>query len=100
MASLAQLQTYRTTAGARYLAAVEELRSAYIELNSLELALANANIGGSAYVPSLMHFRGDADGIPTEFQHPTFAPGFRGGMVEESKAAFDLIAAAFPTPDE
>lgn len=100
MASLAQLQSYRATAGARYLAAIVELRAAYVELASLEAGLSNRNIGGTGYVAALTTFRGDLDAIPPEMQHPIYAPGARAGMVQEVRSGLDAIIAAFPTPDE
>ncbi|GAB5426960.1 MAG: hypothetical protein Devi2KO_04190 [Devosia indica] len=99
MASLAQLQSYRATAGARYLAAIVELRAAYVELSGLEGALINANVGGLSD-GALQRFRGDADGIPEQLQHPIYAPGHRAGMAAEARAAAEQHIAEFPTPDE
>jgi hypothetical protein len=100
MASLAQLDAYKATSGARYLAAIVELRAAYIELAALESALANANVGGKNDYVALQRFRGDANSIPIELQHPIYAPGNRSGIVDEVKAAAEQHIAEFPTPDE
>lgn len=101
MATLSQLIAQRATAGSRYYDAVVDLRAAYIDLRAIELALSNDNIAGAgASSPdALSQFRGDADMIPVAFQHPVYAPGNRGGMIEDAKAGFDAIVANFPNEE-
>lgn len=88
MATASSLLESRATSGARYLAAIVELRSAYIELASIDRALGSMSIANP--VPS---FRGDFDQIPPELQHPDYAAGHRPGIVKDVMAAADVLLA-------
>ncbi|CCE97205.1 hypothetical protein SFHH103_02710 [Sinorhizobium fredii HH103] len=67
---MSTLSELRTEAGARYAAAVAELREAYIALAGIEAAMNNGNVPDRAVAT----FRGDADRIPHELRHPNFYP--------------------------
>jgi uncharacterized SAM-dependent methyltransferase len=64
------LSQMRAQAGARYAAAVEELRAAYVDLAGIDAAINNGNIAHA----NVATFRGDADRLPHEFRHPEFYP--------------------------
>lgn len=68
--STTDLSQMRAEAGARYAAAVEELRAAYVDLAGIEAAMNNGNLPDRPVAT----FRGDADRIPHEFRHPNFYP--------------------------
>jgi hypothetical protein len=70
--TVAQLLAARTTAGARYVAAVAELHAAFVDLAAIEGALANGNVDYSEDVitfgPAL------PQNISNLFAHPIYAP--------------------------
>lgn len=67
-AAVAEIDNARSIAGPRYRRAVEELRSAYVELAAIDRTIAAAGIA----VPT---FSGDSDPWHA-LGHPEFAPAF------------------------
>ncbi|WP_439925585.1 hypothetical protein [Nitrobacter sp. JJSN] len=73
----------RATAGARYLAAITELRSAYIDLAALEGALRNKNFGvgdTDAGIGASAGFNGRLPEIPLAMRHATYASSALGAI--------------------
>jgi hypothetical protein len=63
------LSTQRAAAGARYAAAISELKSALIDLAAIDVVLQQQ---GS--IPDSQTFHNYPDSLPWEFQHPLYAP--------------------------
>jgi hypothetical protein len=102
MSTLAQLVTLRTTAGARYIAALTEFRAAFGDLSAIERLLALK----TPFHPVVSFGGPQPDVIP--FRHPVFAPGGSGTVnaalvgtpfEDDCRAAFATRLAAFGTPD-
>jgi hypothetical protein len=101
MSTLPELIAHRATAGARYVAAVTELRAAFGDLSAIEKILCGP---GKTPVPT---FGGDQpDPIP--LRHPTYLTGdshtanaaaVSGSFADDTSAAFAVRSAAFGTPD-
>jgi len=70
MATLSDFLTDRTAAGARYAAAIAELRDAYVELAALDLVLMNKRVG---YPPPVRTFPGFPPALPQEYRHDVYA---------------------------
>jgi hypothetical protein len=68
--NLADLKNAHSIAGAEYAAAVERLKTAYIELAAIDVVLANGNVGHGEVVPTFGRLPQNPDG----FAHPKFAP--------------------------
>lgn len=92
MADLNDLLSDRAAAGARYSAAVTELREAYVELAGIDDALKAASVAPHLDVRT---FRGDFDQVPWEQRHPEFAPLARNGIAEAVKAKVDQVVKTF-----
>ncbi len=92
MANTDDLLSDRAAAGARYTAAVAELREAYVELAGIEGALRSTTLPTHFDVLS---FRGDFDQVPWEQRHPEFAPLAQSGIVEAVRAKVGTIAKTF-----
>jgi hypothetical protein len=102
MSTLAQLITHRATAGARYVAAVTELRAAFGDLSAIERVLCGS---GKTLVPTF----GGPQPDPIPLRHPTYLTGdytntanfaiVSGTFEDDVKVAFAVRSAAFGTPD-
>jgi hypothetical protein len=91
MSTLPELTAHRATAGARYVAAVAELRAAFGDLGAIERLL-------ESKVGTIGTFGGPRpDVIP--LRHPVYAPNVSGGFEDDVRAAFATRSAAFGTPD-
>ena len=86
MSTVSELVAHRETAGARYVAAVTELRAAFGDLAAIERLLSVATFGGP-----------QPDPIP--LRHPTYLPNLGGTFEDDICAAFAPRSAAFGTPD-
>jgi hypothetical protein len=84
--------TARDTAGARYAAALSELRAAYIDLAAHDKALLNRRFGSPSHIAS---FNGtqEQDGVPIGLRHPDFAPDGDGAWHNEVEAQADAYLA-------
>ena len=91
MATISEILANRETAGARYLAALVELRAAYVDLASIDFALSNGRIARN----DIKTFRGDLDGIPVSLQHPKYAPEHNSGIVSDVRGAGETILKRF-----
>ena len=97
MSTLPELIAHRATAGARYAAAVAELKASYIDLDAIERALCS---GKAAYTQSLAGFGGKRPWENIEqLQHTTYLPTVRGDWESDIKTAVAAKIAAFPTAD-
>ena len=103
MATVAEVEAARATAGARYLSAVEELRDALIDLAAYDEALSNAGLRPSSTTHhwAMCSFSGNPDEVRLSLAHPQFAPDVKGagtslkdGWVEAIKARADEIASS------
>ncbi len=92
MTDLNNILTDRAAAGAAYATALADLRSAYVTLYGIDLALRNAKVGT---VTPVRTFIGSFGEIPEQLRHPEFAPGYSGGVVDEARAAAAQVLAAF-----
>jgi hypothetical protein len=101
MSTLAELITHRAEAGARWVAAVTELRAAFGDLSAIERLLSGP---GKTPVPSF----GGSQPDPIPLRHPIYAPGgagtpnntiVSGSFEDDVKAAFAVRSAAFGTAD-
>jgi hypothetical protein len=91
MSTLIELTAHRATAGARYSAAVAELRAAFGDLAAIE-RLIESKLG------QIGTFGGPRpDPIP--LRHPVYAPNVSGGFEDDVRTALAIRAAAFGTPD-
>ena len=91
MSTLSELTSHRATAGARYTAAVAELRAAFGDLAAIERLL-------ESKMGSIATFGGPRpDVIP--LRHPVYAPNVGGSLEEDVRTAFAVRSAAFGTPD-
>jgi hypothetical protein len=102
MSTLPELITHRTTAGARYVAALTELRAAFGDLSAIDRLLALK----TPFEPVVSFGGPQPDVIP--LRHPTFCPGspnpLNASLVgrpfeDDCRAAFATRLAAFGTPD-
>ena len=93
--NLSTLLAERDAAGARYAAAVAELRDAYVELASIDRVLLNRNVGYAAQVRT---FHGFPSTLEQPFSHPVYAADvwqrldFRTDAVAATKLAAFLAA--------
>jgi hypothetical protein len=87
-----ELLTHRATAGARYAAAVTELRAAFADLAAIDRLLSNQRV---AY-GTLPTFGQHPD--PISFRHPVYAPNVGGTFEDDVRAAYATRYAAWPTP--
>lgn len=95
MATLAQLTSQRATAGARYAAAVAELRASMVDLAALDQVLANNVIspGNPSPAPT---FTDPPDSLPWYLAHPVYAPRQPlPNWRDQTKAVRDAYLAAF-----
>lgn len=78
MPTVAQVIADRATAGARYAAAITELKAAYIGLAAIDMALANSNVPTPfAQKPVRTFFNGGPealDALPPYLTHPVYVP--------------------------
>lgn len=113
MSTLAQIITDRATAGARYAAAVVELKASMIALSAIETALTNKHVqntpgvegtandpalsvspgGGSFGTVPMLTFGGNWPD-PISLRHPVYAPSVGGHWQSEANAAHKVIVAA------
>lgn len=74
--TLAELDTARAAAGARYAAAITELEAAFIDLAAYDIALNNNNVvkqGGLVKAPSFdASYQPGITGIHGSLRHPSF----------------------------
>ncbi|WP_127143181.1 hypothetical protein [Pelagibacterium montanilacus] len=96
MSTLQEISRHREAAGVRYRAAIAELRTAYIDLATLDAAMNNANIGGHRN----QSFNGLIDAIPGEILHPVFAPENGTGISAQVRSGLETIIANFGTPEQ
>mgnify|MGYP003383072392 CR=1 FL=1 len=91
--TLDEMKQARTAAGVRYAAAVDELKSALIDLAALDRALNNDNVNPSTERPrSFGHLPINLG----EFAHSEFAPGPIGGdWRDEVRTAADVLVSKF-----
>lgn len=94
MSTTAELVTHRATAGARYLAAVVELRAAFGDLAAIERLLMNARV---AYGTVATFGGPQPDPIP--LRHPQYLPNLGGSFEDDVRAAYATRSAAWPTAD-
>lgn len=94
MATIAEILSARTVAGARYAAAVAELQAAYADLAGIDAALNSSTLAGhnAGTVPT---FRGDADRIPWEFRHPVYSADAGVSLIDASATKRDQIAKSY-----
>ena len=92
MSTLAELITHRATAGARYVAAVAELRAAFGDLGAIERLL-EPKVGTT---PTFGGPRPD----PIPLRHPVYAPNIGGSFQDDVMSAYAVRSAAFGAPDE
>ncbi|MDP3553087.1 hypothetical protein [Methylocystis sp.] len=83
--NLAELQAARAPAGARYAAAIAELRSALVDLEAIDQALICKNVSVLERNP-LYRFR-ELPRTLAGLEHPEFAPLLRTSLREEIGAA-------------
>lgn len=96
MTTINQMLTDRDAAGARYAAALTELRAAMVDLAAMDAALANRHHGlGHNGRPRT--FSGEANAVPVAFLHPDYAMDSLGGIKDDvaaQEAAYlDALAA-------
>ena len=77
----------RQAAGARYAAALTELRAAMVDLLAIDNALRNRHVGAPHI--EIRSFSGEQNDIPTGMRHPDFAPDTMGGIGSEAKVRED-----------
>src|SRR5262245_34346813 len=109
MSTLSQIFSDRDSAGARYLAAVIELRAAYVDLASIEQAMVHPKLvlngipptTGSSQLVGVQTFPGGnaAATQAVALRHAKYAPDVSGNLSAEVAAATNTILANF-TPDE
>jgi hypothetical protein len=95
MSTLQELNAHRTNAAATYVAAVDAMRAAYINLAAIDMALTNRKVGGSV----LQSFHGDRLQLISAFHellHFQFLPVINGNLGPEIVAAAETRIAAFP----
>jgi hypothetical protein len=99
MSTASELATHRTEAGARYIAALTEIRAAYGDLAAIGLLMSTKG----AKTPSF----GPAPDV-IAFRHGTFCPGgagtpnnalVSGSWSDEMRAAYATRSALYGTPD-
>lgn len=94
MATITQVLADRGTAGARYAAAIVELKAAYIGLAAIDMALGNSNVPTPAAQKPVRRFgepvEGTLDALPPELVHPVYVPARTFAWRK------DIIAAAEP----
>jgi hypothetical protein len=75
MTALTDMIAARATAGTRYLAAVQELRAAYVDLAAIDRALDNRNLGiqDAAQLPVRTFNGAVQEGVPFSLRHPIYA---------------------------
>lgn len=93
MSTHSELLIHRDTAGARYAAAVAELRAATIDLAAIESVLVNMNAGRM----SLQTFAGFPSGVT--LRHAKYAPNVGDIWSEDIAAAGAPKLAAYGMPD-
>jgi hypothetical protein len=91
MSTLPELITHRATAGARYVAALAELRAAFGDLGVIERLL-ESKVGTTATF-------GGPRPDPLPLRHPIYAPNVGGSFEDDLRAAHATRLAAFGTPD-
>lgn len=87
----------RATAGARYSAAITELRAAYVDLAALDGALRNQNFGvgdTDAGIGPSEGFNGRLPEIPLSLRHGTYASGALGAIDNDVDAQTQAYLAA------
>ena len=90
--AVTELLAEQAAAGARYSAAVAELRAAWIGLAAIERALGNAHVAGRS-VPT---FHGDTPDLPpSRLLHPRFAPDVGARWSDEADRRRDEIVHSF-----
>lgn len=94
MSTTAQLVAARTTAGARYVAAIAELRASYGDLAAIEKLLVTNRV---AYTANLQTF-GERPDVIT-LRHPTYAPNVGGSFEDDVLSAFATRSVAWPASE-
>ena len=90
MSTLPELIMHRATAGARYAAAVVELRAAFGDLGAIERLL-------ESHLGTTPSFGPPPDVIP--LRHPVYAPNVTGSFADDIRVAHAIRAARFGTLD-
>lgn len=98
MSTLAELQQHRADAGAAYVDAVAALKTAYVNLAAIDLALENSKLLGLTQPSFHRDFTLLCDGARF-LQHRQYAPTITPTWHSEAIAAAASIIAAYPTPD-
>jgi hypothetical protein len=86
MTNITQMLTDRATAGARYAAALVELKASYVDLAALDNALLNLNHGVGANDRHAIGSHGFTaelvNQVPVELRHRTYALDQLGGWTD------------------
>lgn len=96
MSTPSELIANRAAAGARYIAAVAELKAAYIDLDAHDRVRANGKVGTSA---TANVFMGERRMMIERLQHRDFMPFIPGDWESEIVAAMLVKAREYGTPD-
>lgn len=92
--NLSELKSARATAGARYAAAVAELRESLVDLAALDAALTNGNVN-PGFGPQRTY------GLPKipphlqDFEHMEFAPNLGANLHDQIRASLTNYIAGF-----
>jgi hypothetical protein len=92
--NLSELKSARATAGARYAAALAELRESLVDLAALDAALANKNVNPGF----LEHATYGLPKIPPHlaaFEHREFAPNLGANLHDQIRASLTTYLAGF-----
>ncbi|MBI5128938.1 MAG: hypothetical protein HZA66_05820 [Rhodopseudomonas palustris] len=100
MSTKAELQQQRATAGAAYLAALANLKTAYVNLYALDLALSNRNVSATAVPSFIAHDRLELVNLAQHFRHAEFAPTFEtNSWWPEIIASLETRMRNYPNPE-
>lgn len=92
--NLSELKTARTTAGARYAAALAELRESLVDLAALDAALTNANVNPGFAESAAYGIRKLPPSL-YDFEHNEFAPSLRAILADQIAVARDTYITEF-----
>lgn len=100
MSTKAELQQQRAIAGDAYVAALANLKTAYVNLYALDLALSNRNVSATDVPSFTAHDRLELVNLARHFQHSEFAPTFEThSWSAEIMVNLETRLRNYPNPD-
>lgn len=95
MATLSQLQTARTSAGATYVSALAAFKTAFVNLAAYDMTLRNKNVGGGQVPTFTVRDRLAMIEALRMFAHNEFQPTVTGDWEEQIVAALNSNLSSF-----